>query len=198
MGWSQASGNILGGTDNTKVGNTLDRLKTDAGADPVPVINILYQLNPFTNAGSQAMDVNGSVTPVNFSWAPSGSGEVWYVEEVSLLLYNGSGTFPVGGFANLTSPLTNGLALHAVQTGTDHTIVTVKTNMDVVLAYRNDGFQSGTNNLLGSTTLYAGAIHFDEPLVLKQANSDSIYFKVQDNLSTVGQVQAWVRAWRAF
>lgn len=199
MGWSQGPGVVMGGTDNTAIGNTADRIKVDSDTNPTPDVNITYQVNSLLNGAVANMAVNGSVTPQNFSWTPGGSDDIWYVEAVSFLIFASSGTLTVNGFGTGASPLTNGLDLHITQLGTDRVAASLKTNADLTLTFKDHPLQTATTGLFGSTAVFLGEIVFHQPLVLRQANADTIFLRVRDNLSGIANsIQARVRAWRAF
>lgn len=156
--------------------------------DLLPIVD-----NFKTGGGSKAMNVNGSVTPVVFSYAP-GAGELLAMSHITLALKD-EGATPFNVFGALGSALTNGIKIEAVITGTTHLIATIKDNADLCTRFTfSQNANGAVLSLLGisvpqgfgaSNNIFIGSLHFDEPIVVVGDNGDSIKVTVQDNLTGV-------------
>lgn len=174
--------------------NGTQRLAVDAvvSVSPIPNQNVVYKIVNLLNGASKSMDVNGSGTPVNFSYSP-GTGEVWYLESISILLTDG-GTLDPDEFGSGTS-LTNGVDLTVSSGGSSFTISNMKDNMDVAQTFPNEGIQLNGAALFGEDG-YQGTLHFDTPIRLDGDSSDYIRMVINDNITAVSFFTARARVWR--
>jgi len=81
--------------------------------------------------GSEAMDVNGAVTPVVFGWGPDGVAERWAMLGFNAVISDGSANFDGVHFGE-TGPCNNGLLLQVNRqsTGVVQTFDTILANPD--------------------------------------------------------------------
>lgn len=153
-------------------------------------------LDSFKNAGSKSMAVNGSVTPVVFSYSPSAT-HVHAITELTVVLKD-EGTTALTNFGALAA-LTNGIKIEVVQNSNSSTIATIKDNADLASRFTFSQFGNGAVlSILGistaqgfgnSTNVFIGSLQFPEPIVLDATFSDMVKITVQDNLSAVDVLQ---------
>lgn len=192
---------IQGATDGTDIGNVGDRLKVDAsltsgGITLVPSSIIVHSDDYVKNAGSSAMNVNGSVTAQNFDYSPASSTTV-YVDAIGLVISD-PGTPDFVDFGSITA-LTNGLQLKVRTNGTEYTFCNLQNNTDISLHFGGSyAYVPGLGQLgwLNETDFFLGFMTFRNALTLKNSTSDYIRFTVRDNLTAVDRLQALVKAWR--
>ena len=147
----------------------------------------------FVSGVLDSMNVDGSVTPVEFATAVVPTGNRWLVG-VRLVMRDAGNIDPVTGFG-AGAELTNGLKLELLKSGAPPTsieIVTAKANRDLAYIGGMFGFQrfqGATHGLVivefdfGRITMMPGAL-----LVLEEG--DSFRFTVQDNLTGLDQLKA--------
>jgi hypothetical protein len=167
----------------------------DVRVNPAPSLSSIYKTVSLLNGSSDAMNVNGSVTPVNFSFAPA-SGETWYVRSISLYIEDAVGNST--GFGSISS-LTNGLILQVQSDGVSNDVVTLKDNIDV-LSYFSDQIVSEIKaGFFGSVAILFGSNIYRHPQQMKLVgnSSDYIRLRVRDNLTSVDQLRAKVHLWKA-
>lgn len=171
------SAKIRGGTDDTQIGNVGDRLKIDGTA--VPSQNYAYITNRALNGGSDSMNVNGSVTPVDFEIAVP-SGQTWYLDSLSFLIIDTGSTSPTN-FGAL-SALTNGCLLINKIGGVEYNICNLKDNKDITLIFQGGGGSPSGSSWLESTDSYYGELVLNSKVSLNGTNGDKVIFRVRDNL----------------
>lgn len=145
----------------------------------------------FVNGVSKAMNVNGSVTNVNFTVTPTGLNP-WYIYGVRLVFLD-SGTNTLNSFGALAA-LTNGLLLRAnVESAgvvTAFNMINWKTNLDLATSMRVSfpqstatGFSNDIDTLFGEF-LFKTPMRID-PLVV----GENIECVVRDNLTGLNFLQ---------
>lgn len=184
---------IEGGTDGTVIGNVSDALKV-VGASSAPPSNTLYLQGQLANGGSGLLNVNGSVTPVNFDWSPPAS-ETWYLEALMFFIYD-TGSTSVSNFGAIAG-LTNGCELRVKTLGTEYTLRNFKNNRSIMMTFAYDATITPTAGFMESSDCYRGIWRFDQPMKLQNSTSDYIRFRVQDNLTAVDFMECWAFVWRA-
>ena len=75
------------GADNGNVADVTSqrRLKVDAALSAIPTTPVEYKIVALEDAGSELMNVNGSVTPVEFDFVPA-TNETWYLERITFII----------------------------------------------------------------------------------------------------------------
>ena len=136
-----------------------------------------------TNASSPDLNVDGSVTPVEFSYRPN-KGET--VNIARLLIYLEGGTnFAAEDFANLATALTNGLTISF----DGAQVASWRDNVDIVTTmYDVEGYASLNNiarSISGRWTLNRAAPGFAGVEVTYE--NGGVVATVNDNLSTLTQ-----------
>lgn len=158
-----------------------NRLLVNANTDAVWIVS------QFLNGSSKNMDVDGSVTPVDFSYSPT-SGKI-YIKQISFFIAD-NGITPPDKFGKITA-LTNGLVLEVQTKGNVYQICNIKDNADLVNIFSNEPLIPGSNSgFLDNNDSYSGNLLFDMPIVLDTSMSDYIKFIVQDDLSGIDFLQA--------
>lgn len=161
-------------------------------ADFKPGANIQVSVGPaadsgvtsdfLLNAGSEDMIVNGSVTPVTFSYAPQDGYDIQLtslrlVSSANSFVFDGS-TFGKGGGA-----LTNGVTIDIVANeGTFvEQLAVLKVNEDFVRLLSFD-IAVGT-----TSTVLAASLPFGGNVILHYGSGDSISMTINDNLTTAAR-----------
>ena len=142
--------------------------------------------------GSEHMNVNGSVTPVDFSFAPT-SG-VWYVETITINIADNT-DFSVTGFGGL-SALTNGLLVSYKTKGTVFNAFTAKTNAHIFAGFNESPFFIASSSLLGTNNLFNGSVKLQQRIVLDASFGDYFKATVRDNLTGLVELVMAVRIWK--
>jgi len=133
-----------------------------------------------TSGGVTNMNVNGSVTPVNFDFAPVTAGEIFYMSQLMFVLGSGGVVNQLlTKFADLAA-LTNGIDLSFTFGGVTQTRSSyVKTNLDL---YRIFNIKTSVNEV-GTTTMMTGDIRQDPPIIFLP--NDMMRITIRDNLSSL-------------
>jgi hypothetical protein len=184
---------IKGGTDGTEIGNIGDRLKTDASISAEPASSIVYAEVNVDNAGSEDMNVNGSVTPVVFTAGP-GAGEKWYIFELGVTIED-SGNNTVERYGSI-SGVTNGTLVEQVISGTAYTFTNVLNNLNIVETFTDHSFRGVSNSYLNSPNFFTGKAELRVAVTLDGDNSDVIRVTVRDNLTGLDQHRFSVEYYR--
>lgn len=154
-------------------------------------------IDNFKNAGSKLMNINGSVTPQVFSYAPS-SDEITALNELTVVLTD-EGTSPLGVFGSLGAALTNGIKIEVVLNGVTTQISLIKDNADLASRFTFSQFGNGSVlSILGlgtaqgfgnSNDVFVGSLQLPEPLVLVGSTGDQVKITIQDNISAIDVFQ---------
>jgi hypothetical protein len=166
-------------------------------SDQTPPDFVTQQIH-LLNAGSKLMNVNGSITPVKFSLAPT-VGLTYFVESISLLLSD-VGTMDYGDFGSIAGALANGLLFSVKTKGNIYQITNVVDNMDLALNFKSDalaGAGAAATGYFNDVDFFVGNIIFDNPIILKNSNADEIYAEVRDNLTGIDNLRCVVKYRRA-
>ena len=126
---------------------------------------------------SPLINVNGSVTPIPFTWTPP-AGTVFKLDEVDIVFTGPGNINNVSNFMNM-STLTNGLMFETHIDGVVNEVVNLKTNFDLINQL-NTTFEL---KLLGTTNVLVGNIKLKRPLVFDGDNSDLMCAVVRDDFS---------------
>jgi len=170
------------------------RLNVNSLASPVPSQDLVYAVHRITTGGSDALNVNGSVTPVNCNWTVP-AGETWYVESISLYLQD-NGTSAPTAFGSIAGGIANGLLIQIQSNGTSHNVATINNNIQLQLAFRAGPTIPPTTGFNETADAYIGELLFYNPVIVKNSTSDYVRVRVQDNLTGLDQLRVHVKAWR--
>lgn len=182
----------LKGPDEVEIGNVDDSLKGILRPDLSK--DVMYKITPLHNAGVKNMNVNGSVTPVNFDFSPD-TGETWYLDCLKIFFAD-SGTTSVTNFGAIAA-LTNGLQLVVRSNGTEYTVIdSVKNNREITCYFGESPLITPTSGFIETADVYNGAIFFTPPITLKNSTGDYVRMRVRDNLSSIDYLESCIKLWR--
>lgn len=184
---------ILGGTDQTKIGNDGDRLKVDSQITPAPSNNILHIPEYLVDGSSPDMNVNGSGTPVQFTWSP-GSGETWYLHGLHCLLID-PGTMDPTDFGSIFGGLTNGVLIEIRTNGTTYTFCNIQNNLDLSLLLSSGG-QFERFGFFNHNDIFDSNRAFLPEITLRNSEGDFIRATVRDNLTSLEEFRMAAYKWR--
>lgn len=179
---------LEGATDGTRIGNTGDRLKVESGLTADPTDIAIYKSTLLLNGSTSNMNVNGSVTPVNFDFSPS-SGETWFLNSITILIAD-PGTPDINEFGAIGSTLTNGVDFLIRSNGTEYTIANFKNNAEITTFCSHTRNWDGALGWLNEVDALTGSIYFKYPMTVKYSTSDYIRFKIRDNLTNISYFYA--------
>lgn len=149
---------------------------------PVPAVPIHQESIPFTDSlGNEEMDLDGTITPIDFEVAPP-LGEVWYVEEVACGL-DDVGNLGPDNYGGISGPLSNGTHFLKTLTGVEKTIRLFKKNTDIALTFNTGVGTFNPGGFLDSSKTFIGKIEFSTNIKLNGSLGDRLVMRVQDNLN---------------
>jgi len=180
---------ITDGTYTADVTST-NRLKTETNISAVPATAVEYKTVNLLNGASAEQTVNGATTPVEFTYTP-GSGEIWFVEEVSFTISDGGA--PAENTYGALAALTNGTTLVIKSNGTTTTLSTMKNNMDILMTFA-DGLWDPSSYM--SVKLLKGSIVFHNAFTVQNSTSDYIKVIVNDDLTGLNYQRCRIKLWR--
>lgn len=133
------------------------------------------------NAGSESLLVNGSSTPVVFTY-PAHATEDISLQEIKFVMAANGITFGTNYFGGISGPLTNGLLVEITAGGHTGTVYNLKQNESFVNFASPGGFEwvVSSKDLMASTYSIGGGFK------LKAGTSDCVKVTVRDNLSSAG------------
>lgn len=170
--------------------DSLNRLSVNAN---INFPEAVYTYPNLLSAGSKAMNVNGSVTPVSFSYAPA-SGTTFYVEDMSYFIADNA-AFTTNGFGALGA-LTNGLIIEFQSKGVLYTLTNTKDNGDLSTTFSDSSFGQINAGLLSTDAYLTGTKKFQQRIALDGNFGDFFRARVRDNLTGLTTLNIKVKAWR--
>jgi hypothetical protein len=153
------------------------------------------------NNGSKNLNVNGSVTPVEFN-VTSEPGKVLYVSQLRVLLngtYFEMNTNDFRRFGAATAgggSLTNGISLVAKQGGLSTPLFADPIKQSGDFFNYADDFVNLVNAVTAQSDFLSFDLHFEQPVVLPEAVSDSVIMTISDDLTAIDLFQVAVRGWQ--
>jgi len=146
----------------------------------IPVVRFLRE-----SGGSSSMNVDGSITPVVFSFAPA-AGEIFLVEFMRLVLLDSAikGAANFGALATLTNGFLIEWSFNSVITEFNN----ISTNLEILCVFGseyNDG-ATGNNMATENGAAYTGVVKF--PIGRRITDADDVRVTVQDDLSAIGDL----------
>jgi len=145
---------------------------------------------PLTYSGSDAMNVDGSSTQVNFTAVPP-TGKNMIVYRLILVMEDSSMSWKkFGGIGALA----NGVVIYVTEDGVERNIVTdpIKTNRDYVWNCYDVEIDSATTDVLRMRWTFSRA---GTVLVLKDAEGDNFRLAVNDDLTNVDYYKATIQGY---
>lgn len=165
--------------------------------NPSPLVDVIYKTNKMLNGSSQAMNVDGSVTPQNFSFT-SGIGETWYLEELHLLMSD-SGSNNIDEFGNLagilggSGSLTNGLLLQIQSKGVAQDYTNLIDNGDIATAFDIIWSPPNGSAFLNDVNSVICVLKFQVPIKIQNSTSDYVRWVVRDNISGIDFLRSQIK-----
>lgn len=153
------------------------------------------------SAGSIEMNINGSVTPMEFT-VTSEPGKILYISIMRFII-NGTyfemntqdfrrfGAATVGG-----GSLTNGITLVAFQGGVQTSLFAYPIRQSGDFFDYADDFINLTNAVSAQSDFLSFDMHFLQPVVLPEAVEDRMVLTIRDNLTSVDQFRCLIRGWQ--
>jgi len=125
--------------------------------------------------------VNGSVTPVEFTYSADATHDI-SILEVKFVLASNSITFGTDYFGAVSGPLTNGVLVEVTSNGNTGTVANLIQNEDFVHFSSPGGFTwiVSSKDMMSATWLVGGG------LKLFAGTVDKIKITIRDNLSSAG------------
>lgn len=170
-------------------------------AESAPVVIASNQTPPqmtsqiffLLNGTSKDMNVNGSITPVNFNFTPT-SGS-YYVEKIIIFIAD-TGTQSFDNFGAIAGPLTNGLLIKTKSNGAENDFINLKNNTDIAMSFHEHAvlLAAISTGFLNSNDFFMGSISFNNPITLKSSTGDFLRATVRDDLTalTILRILAYV------
>lgn len=177
--------------------------ETSVGVPPDDLANLRLYRDFLKNGSSPNANVNGSVTPVEFSISSQLGKNIWITsvkfifEDVSLEM-NTQDFRRFGTATGGNTPLTNGLLFRTVQGGeTIEIFAEPIVYMGDFFTYA-DSYLNLLNSVASQTDFLTFNFEFEKPVVLPQGGNDSIRLVVRDNLTSIDKFQVIVRGYQEF
>lgn len=133
------------------------------------------------NAGSESLLVNGSSTPVVFTYPAHAEHDI-SLQEIKFVLSANGITFGTNYFGGVAGPLTNGLLVEITAGGATGTVYNLKQNESFVNFASPGGFEW----VVSSKDLMAATYSIGGGFKLKAGTSDCVKVTVRDNISSAG------------
>ena len=141
---------------------------------------VIHKRNYFVNGSSPEINVNGSVTPVEFSIIPN-SKETIAVNTFGILILTHRQVDDIEGFGGI-SGLTNGIEFSIRNGATQIYTRNIKTNADLYGIFPGQVFQE----FKSPQHIFNISLDFNEnDLIISGRKSQSLVIKIQDNLTTL-------------
>jgi hypothetical protein len=176
--------------------------ETSRGTSPADIANLrLLREYLKDSSGAFEMNVNGSVTPVEYKISSVPSRTQWIVgmrfllEDASMEL-NTADFRRFGTATGAGTPLTNGVQIETFQSGETISVANepIRTLGDF-LRYA-DSFTNLVNAVGTQDDYVSFDFDLDKPVVLASGGGDSIIVRIRDNLTTVNSFRCIVRGYQ--
>ena len=188
LGTIEISDSILAGdntigrvklTDGTNVAgvDANNQLKVIAAANTIPAVLANFVDTELLNGAASHMGVDGSVTPVEFSYTP-GVGETISLTELRFVFVSDDILWDPTKFGT-EAALTNGMAIKIKTNGVETTLRTIKTNIDFLKLASADGVYS---DLSGAKDILIASLYMGGSILLKNSTTDHIKVVISDDM----------------
>ena len=188
--------------DNIAISDGTDQLEINSDGSinnknfEAPIENIVYQGAALKSGSTENMNVNGSVTPVNFDFNVP-SGQTIYLEGIYFLIQD-PGTSDPNDFGSIATGLTNGLSINITAIGTSYELFNIKNNTHSTMLFSDNGktVDHGGSGWLNSNDSFFGGCRFNKPIRMTQSTSDLVRVIVRDDLSSIDFCSMMIKYWR--
>jgi len=176
--------------------------ETSKGLPPEDLASIRLLRDYLLNStGASNMNVNGSVTPVEFKISSSVNITKW-ITGIRILLEDANleiNTIDFRRFGTATAastPLTNGVQIEAFQSG-ETTSISVEpiTILGDFLNYA-DSFTNLVNSISATEDFILFDINFDKPIVLASGGNDTLLIRIRDNLTAINSFKCIAKGYK--
>lgn len=154
-----------------------------------------------TSGGSKEMDVDGSVTPVDFSIASVAAKTLW-VERVRFILNGNSfelDTNDAKRFGAATAgggSLTNGIRFFIEQEGVTTEIFAEPVKQTIDFLNYSDGFTNLKNSISAQSDFLSFNFDLEKPVVLPPGSLAKLTVRVADNLTAIDLFRCIARGYQ--
>lgn len=147
-------------------------------ATTVPELGELFQEH-LTNGGGRSLNVDGSVTPVEFKLLAHPTKDK--IVQACLIYFIDNG-IKLEKFLGLNTSLTNGVGFSITSASVTATFFPIKSTVDINNHFSSEPFQIVVQS---GGDYVAGRFNPDTPFIVKAGTADSVKLTVNDNLTTV-------------
>ena len=189
---------VLRNDAGTQTGEfTGDRFKVDAisGTNPAVPVDIVNHaiVELLDGASSAAMNIDGSITPVEFTVGPP-NGETWYVDSVGFA-FSDSGAAKGIDWGGINLGLANGFLIETTIGTVDREIANLKSNIGIVTTFDDGGFAGGNSGFITDANFYSGLLNLTPNITLIGSASEVIKATVRDNLTGLVSQKMIIHYW---
>jgi hypothetical protein len=168
-------------TDTVSITNIyIPKLQVVASISETPIVYGSAYKSPYMlNGGSQDMTVDGSTTPVDFTYTVTGiSPARWYRNFIDL--QDGAVDFLPENFGAINNGLTNGVDIIVVKDGVETVLENWKTNMDISMTCYDFTSPYRAGSYIGRWTIERD---IGNPITLYP--NDGLIIRIKDNLTAL-------------
>lgn len=157
---------------------------------------VRHGIGYFKNGSATNMNVNGSVTPQNFSIIPTAS-ETYFLQKIRLVMLDAGDHLPTT-FAAIAA-LTNGLMFEVKSNGVTSTYFNIQSNADLAAFFEvsSDATDLLTGGVLNGNLSFGFSINVVHPIMLSGDMGDFARFVVRDNLTALTGMRSSYTGWRS-
>jgi len=160
---------------------------------PIPSVPIIPRIKFLLDGASDDMSVDGSVTPVDFEFAP-GPGEVFYLEFITFGLDDTGNTDP-DKYGAIAGGLTNGTQVILDQNTTEYEIVNLQNNGDIITSFNFAVAQFESGGFGNFSKGFVAKMVFATNITLKGDDNDKVIVRVRDDLSGLTWHRSSIQIW---
>ena len=150
------------------------------------------------SGNSSDMNIDGSVTPVNFEYGPP-AGEVWFLSAISFII-DDNGTLDGEDFGSIVGGLpsggSNGLKVILRLDSSNNTLTNIRTNNEIATFFLDSTYAGDQAGFLNSKTAFIGKLKIDPFVTRNGDDGDLLRVTVQNDLSGVMKLSMSATAWR--
>ena len=181
---------IKGDTDNTLIGNVGTAIRV-YNVNEGELADQNYADAALENGGSNDMTVDGSTTPVDFDYAPTGS-KIVRIEYISLLVQD-NGNSSLDSFGAIAGGLTTGIEVSYQSDGVLYPLMTCQDNAELLLHFIDGAGAGSGGGFASQSDFFYGAARFKAPIRLVATEGDYLRIKVNDDLTGLNRMNTIVR-----
>lgn len=152
------------------------------------------------DGGSEDLDVDGSVTPVEFAVGRV-EGQVLHIQSIRFVFNDeqmnmGGGEARRFASAAAAPGLTNGLEMFVEQAGTNQDIFNTPVKQMADFWNYNTDFLNAVGAFGAGEDFLSWDIALDQPIVLTEGSVDKLIVKISDDLTNINFLKVIARGWR--